>query len=66
MLLKMGSHGARIITQTIDVSVTVVTKLNPEVSKEYQIVNTVGAGDCFTSAFVIRFSEFGKKQLNEE
>ena len=47
----MGSKGARIITKTIDLTVTVANKINPEISNDYQIVDTVGAGDCFTAAF---------------
>lgn len=61
MLLKMGSKGARIITKTIDLTVTVANKINPEISNDYQIVDTVGAGDCFTAAFIVKYSEFGKK-----
>jgi sugar/nucleoside kinase (ribokinase family) len=29
----------------------VATKINPSVLKSYKIIDTVGAGDCFTSAF---------------
>lgn len=65
MILKLGSKGARVITKTIDVSVTVVTKLNPDVSNDYKIIDTVGAGDCFTSGFITKYSEFNKKDLSK-
>lgn len=66
VLLKLGSKGARLITETEDVAVTVSNKVNTEVSKDYKIIDTVGAGDCFTSAFVTKYSEFDKKTLTAE
>lgn len=34
-----------------------VTAVNPKVLDNYKIVDTVGAGDCFTGAFAVRHSE---------
>lgn len=31
--------------------------LNPQVLKHYKIIDTVGAGDCFTGAFAVKHSE---------
>ena len=31
--------------------------LNPQVLKDYKIIDTVGAGDCFTGAFTVKHSE---------
>ena len=66
MILKLGSKGARVITDAIDIAVTVVTKLNTDVSNHYKIIDTVGAGDCFTSAFITKYSEYNKKDLTSE
>ena len=35
----------------------VVTHVNKEVLNDYKIVDTVGAGDCFTGAFAVRHSQ---------
>ena len=34
-----------------------VSKVNPKVLQDYKIVDTVGAGDCFTGAYAVRHSE---------
>ena len=34
-----------------------ITMLNPQVLKDYKIIDTVGAGDCFTGAFAVKHSE---------
>jgi len=34
-----------------------VSTLNPKALDAYKIVDTVGAGDCFTGAFAVRHSE---------
>lgn len=43
-------------------SVPSVTGVNGEILKDYEILDTVGAGDCFTSAFFVRFSELGSEE----
>lgn len=57
VLLKLGSKGSAIVTSTVQVRGDVVTAINPAVLEEYKIIDTVGAGDCFTAAFAVRHSE---------
>lgn len=57
MLLKLGSKGSAIVTSDLLVRGEVVTALNPTVLKDYTIIDTVGAGDCFTGAFAVKHSE---------
>lgn len=57
MLLKLGSKGSAIITSEVAVRGDVVTSINKAILSEYKIVDTVGAGDCFTGAFAVRHSE---------
>jgi len=33
-----------------------VTAINPNVLQDYKIIDTVGAGDCFTGAFAVKHS----------
>jgi sugar/nucleoside kinase (ribokinase family) len=35
----------------------VVTSINSKILEDYKIIDTVGAGDCFTGAFAVRHSE---------
>ena len=55
VLLKEGSKGSSLITDAIHVHCPVSS--NPEIFKDYKIVDTVGAGDCFTGAFAVRHAE---------
>ena len=57
VLLKLGSKGSAIITSEVVVKGDVVTAINPSILQEYSIVDTVGAGDCFTGAFAVRHAE---------
>jgi ribokinase len=41
----------------VEVKGEVVTAINPQVLHDYKIIDTVGAGDCFTGAFAVRHSE---------
>ncbi len=43
-ILKMGSKGSRFISNTHDVYANVATALNPNILKDYTIIDTVGAG----------------------
>lgn len=54
VLLKLGSKGSTLITDKIHIHGDVATKLNKKVLEKYKIVDTVGAGDCFTSAFCVK------------
>lgn len=56
VLLKLGSKGSAIITQSVYEVCPVVTKINPEVLDEYKIIDAVGAGDCFTAAYAVMHS----------
>ena len=57
VLLKLGSKGSAIITKEHFVEVPVVTTSNPAILENYKIEDTVGAGDCFTGAFMVKFEE---------
>lgn len=57
VLLKLGSKGSAIITKDIFVKGEVVTHINKNILNDYKIIDTVGAGDCFTGAFAVRHSE---------
>lgn len=57
VLLKLGSRGSSIITQDLHIHCDVATKINHSVLEDYKIVDTVGAGDCFTGAFAVKHSE---------
>lgn len=57
MVLKLGTKGSKIITDKIHVHGDVATKINRSVLQNYKIIDTVGAGDCFTSAFCAKVLE---------
>jgi ribokinase len=57
VLLKLGSKGSAIITKDIFVKGEVVTQINHNILNDYKIIDTVGAGDCFTGAFAVKHSE---------
>ena len=56
-ILKMGGNGSAVITDKLYVHVPVVTALNAKTKEDFTIVDTVGAGDCFTSAFTVKLLE---------
>ena len=55
VLLKQGSKGSSLISK--DHYVQCPAASNQEVFKEYKIIDTVGAGDCFTGAFAVMHAE---------
>ena len=57
VLLKLGKRGAAIITNEVSVPGPSATKINKSVLDDYKIIDTVGAGDCFTGAFAVKHSE---------
>lgn len=57
VILKLGTKGSTIITDKLYIHGNVATKINPNVLKSYKIIDTVGAGDCFTSAFCVKLLE---------
>jgi ribokinase len=56
VLLKLGVKGSTLITDTLAIHADVATKINPTCLQKYKIVDTVGAGDCFTSAFCVKLT----------
>ena len=50
----MGSKGSAIITDSLFIEVPVATLVNEQIKENYKIIDTVGAGDCFTSAFTVK------------
>ena len=56
-MLKLGSKGSTLITDKIHIHGDVATKINPTCLEKYKIIDTVGAGDCFTSAFCVKLIE---------
>lgn len=46
----------------MDLHVDVVTKTNHDILKNYKIIDTVGAGDCFTGAFAVKLTELDWKE----
>jgi sugar/nucleoside kinase (ribokinase family) len=57
VLLKLGSKGSSLITDKLYIHCDVATKINPAILTKYKIIDTVGAGDCFTSAFCVKLLE---------
>ena len=68
VLLKLGGRGAALISSDLAVEGPSVTLTHPEVLDKFKIVDTVGAGDCFTGAFAVSHSElnWGDKSKWEE
>jgi len=58
VLLKLGSKGCEMITKDYDIPMSVVGTYNKQIMEDYKIVNTTGAGDCFTAAFMVKYSEY--------
>ena len=42
----------------------VVNEINPDILNEYKIIDTTGAGDCFTGAFFVRYIELTGYLIN--
>ena len=57
VLLKLGSKGSHYISNSLEIRVPASPELNDQILKDYQIVDTTGAGDGFTAAFFVRFKE---------
>ena len=66
-MLKLGSKGSAIITKDVSAWGKTATMLNPQILQDYKIVDTVGAGDCFTGAFAVKHAEleWGNKESCE-
>lgn len=57
ILLKLGSKGSSYQTIKAIIDQPSSTIINPDILNEYPIVDTTGAGDCFTAAFFVRYKE---------
>lgn len=59
VVLKLGAKGSAVLNQTEYLEVPSVTVLdsNKKILQDYKIVDTTGAGDCFTAAFCVRYCE---------
>ena len=56
MLLKLGKRGSAIITNEVLVKGPSATRVNKAILDDYKIIDTVGAGDCFTGAYAVKHS----------
>ena len=56
-ILKLGGKGSAVITDSLYIHVPVVTAINEKTKEDFKIIDTVGAGDCFTSAFTVKLLE---------
>lgn len=54
ILLKLGSQGSKFISRKFSVRQEALSRA------DLPIVDTTGAGDCFTAAFVVRLLELGE------
>lgn len=64
VVLKLGENGSAILTKQTRIDVTSAGKLNPKIMQDHKIVDTTGAGDCFTSAFCVKLNEMWSKSQN--
>ena len=53
----MGSKGSAMITDKHYIMVPVASGINHKIGNDFKIIDTVGAGDCFTAAFAVKHSE---------
>lgn len=65
VLLKKGGEGCAFLAGEDCVSEPSVTQKNPEILNSHSIVDTTGAGDCFTAAFVVRYLELKEEPAPE-
>lgn len=45
------------ITDKLYIMVPVASGINHKIGEDFKIIDTVGAGDCFTAAFAVKHSE---------
>ncbi len=57
VLLKQGSRGSAIVTKTVYIECPTPNKVNKDIGEDYHIIDTVGAGDCFTAAYAVKHAE---------
>ncbi|KAL4463941.1 hypothetical protein ABPG74_005878 [Tetrahymena malaccensis] len=67
VVLKEGSKGSAVITKTDHLHVDSASLIKPDILNTYKIVDTTGAGDCFTAAFCVEFDKlFPQNGVNYE
>ena len=57
ILLKLGDKGCHYISNSLDIRIKSAPEYNKEILNDNQIVDTTGAGDCFTAAFFVKYNE---------
>lgn len=57
VLLKLGSKGCNFISNTLNIEMPSAPGFNENILNDYKIVDTTGAGDCFTGAFFVKYNE---------
>jgi len=57
ILLHLGENGSVFINKHTEIFMPVIWKFNPKILNDYKIVDTTGAGDCFTSSFFVKYME---------
>jgi len=57
VLLKIGHKGCHYITNEFEIKIPAAPELNSQILKDYQIVDTTGAGDGFTAAFFVKYKQ---------
>jgi len=60
VLLKQGKRGCTIITSELEIPCPSVPMINGKILEDYKIIDPVGAGDCFTASFFVRYAEIIK------
>lgn len=67
ILLKLGKEGCAYSDANKFIICPAATKLNASLLDEHKIIDTVGAGDCFTSTFFYKYLQKVKEnKLNDE
>lgn len=61
VLFKQGKKGCTIITKDLEIQCPSAPGINPKILEENKIVDCVGAGDCFTAAFFVKYIEILSK-----
>ena len=44
--------GCKFVNKNYELAMKVANEINPAVLNDYKIIDTTGAGDCFTAAFL--------------
>ena len=55
--------GCKFVNKNYELAMKVANEINPAVLNDYKIIDTTGAGDCFTAAFFVRYIELTSSYL---